>query len=91
MLKRDKKGVTRLDHLKSLPSRAAPTELNYPDRPPETDYLVEHYNHLKKCADPRITYADIKAYKDVTGLNLSAYDAKVIMRMEDLYMEHAHG
>lgn len=85
MLKREKDGATRLEHLQAVAHKVEIPELNYPKPEKTIAYLLDYFYALKKQQGERIGYTDLKHFSEMMLVNLAAWECELIMLIDMLY------
>jgi len=66
-----------------------PKELDYPDLPVQLEHLWTAFVDLRSACsgDSSISYQDVNAYTEFSGVRLDYYEFKLIKRLEALWMK----
>lgn len=85
MLKREKDGATKLEHLKVVANRVEVPELNYPEPHQSMRYLLNHFYSVKQATGVKVSYTELKNYSEMMCYYLAGWEFELIMRIDSIY------
>lgn len=91
MLKREKDGATRLEHLQAVSGRVEVPELKYPEPDDSITYVLNHFYHVKQAQGVKISYTELRNYSELMSYQLSSWECELIMRIDTIYERCLHG
>jgi hypothetical protein len=78
---------TRLEHLQAVARITGnkPAELDYPQPVEDMQYIMGHFNRVKRMRGEPITYSELQAYCTMTATTLAAWEVDAIMQVDAIF------